>query len=102
MLLFINKFSKLQLTESIDNENRIRSLIETRNCIVHSNSDVQDYPKKKVVESFVKTLTGCEIKDGYLSFSFEGIIECVDLIERYVTSIYEAALLKYPDKRFNK
>lgn len=98
LLLFIKKFSKLQTTENKNNEDRIRSLIETRNCIVHANSIIQEYSKQKMVADFIATLTGCEIDNGLISFSFEGILECVDLIENYITSVYQAALLKYPNK----
>jgi hypothetical protein len=98
MLLFTKNFSKLKIDGNKNIENRIRSLIETRNCIVHANSIVIEYSKQKTVCDFIKTLTECKIDNGQISFSVEGILECLDLIEKFITLIYQAALLKYPDK----
>jgi hypothetical protein len=99
LLLFTKKFSKLQIKGNKKSEDRIRSLIETRNCIVHANSIVIDYPKKNIVSDFIKTLAGCKIDNGSISFSFEGTLECAELIEKYITFVYQAALLKYPNEK---
>lgn len=99
LLIFSEKLSKIRIDVDKIVKDRIRSLIETRNCIVHSNSCVPEYSHPEVVEKFVNSLTGCTVEDGYIHLSFEGCFECADLVENFMTAVYHAALKKYPKEK---
>jgi hypothetical protein len=77
---------------------QLNGLIEIRNCIVHSNSDIEHFGKKKTIETFVADIDGIDLENDILRFSFDACITCADIVERFFESVYYAALTKYPDK----
>ncbi|MBN2030765.1 hypothetical protein JW824_11030 [bacterium] len=99
LLIFAEKFSELNIDVDKNTRDRIRGLIETRNCIVHSNSYIPDYRKQTIVRDFVNKLSGCSIEDGFIHLSYEGCFECADLIEGFVKAAYKAAMHKYPEDK---
>jgi len=71
-------------------------LIEVRNCIVHNNSDLQGFSKRKLIENFSKRLDGLSIEDGFLTISCDACINAADLVFNFMEHAYQAAQEVYP------
>jgi len=97
-ILYVQNLSSLDYCIEEKTLEQLNGLIEIRNCIVHSNSVVDHFGKKKTIEKFAADIDGIDIENGVLRFSFDACMTCADLVERFFESTYYAALTRYPDK----
>ena len=75
---------------------KIRGLIELRNCIVHNDSEIEGFGKAAALESFTCHVEGISLASGRIELTLEACMECADLIHSFMESAYRSALQKYP------
>ena len=75
---------------------KLRGLIEMRNCIIHNNSCLDGFSKHKLIEEFSKNTEGMNIEDGYITLEIEACLICADLVFSFMEYAYHHALEKYP------
>lgn len=74
----------------------IRCLTYVRNCIVHSNSCVRDFPNEKEIRRFSTSVQGLNVEEDYIILTHEGCINCADIVKGFMEDAYNTALKKYP------
>ena len=75
---------------------KIRGLIEVRNCIVHNNSNIEGFGKRRVIESISNQITGLDMQEGYITLEFDACNHCADLVLRFMEQAYHSALEVFP------
>ena len=95
--IYCNKVAGLNVPDAEPIVSQVRGLIEVRNCIVHSNSSIENYGKAKTIEQFMESVSGVSVVDEhYLSFTYESCIQCATIVMEYMEKWYRAALSRYP------
>jgi hypothetical protein len=93
---YSEKLCSLNPIASDDVKQKIRSLIELRNCIVHNDSCLDGFSKAAAIESFARQIEGITLENGRINLSVSVCIECADLIQEFMSSAYKSALEKHP------
>lgn len=78
------------------NKQMIIGLIEVRNCIVHNNSSLEGFSKRKAIENFMKKLPGMNIENHSLAPQFDACNVCADLVLQFMEYAYDSALRTFP------
>lgn len=97
VLIGVQNLSKINIDNITELKIKMIGFIETRNCIVHSNSNIYEFGKPKIVKDFIESLSDCTIQDGVVSFSKKGCNECLDLGKIFISTIYMSIMKKYPE-----
>ena len=66
--------------------------IEVGNCIDHNNSNIKDFGKRKVIESFSNQVVGLTIQDDFISLEVAGCDSCADIVLQFMERVYYSAL----------
>ena len=100
--IYCEKLSGLIVPNAHQNLCLVRGLIETRNCIIHSNASIENFGKANAVKEFANSIEGINIvRDQYLEFTYDACIQCSDIIMNFMQQWYDAALERYP-KIYNR
>ncbi|MBL7153221.1 MAG: hypothetical protein ISS79_05855 [Phycisphaerae bacterium] len=95
---YCEKVAGLTIPHGIKYLSPIRGLIETRNCIIHSNGSTENFGKAKAVEDLAHSIKGINIVRGhYMEFTYDACIQCADIIMAFMEQWYHAALDRYPE-----
>lgn len=97
--IYCEKLAGLSVSDAHSLLAKVSGLIETRNCIIHSNASIENFGKAKVVEQFTHSIEGISIvHDHHLEFTYDACIQCADVIMDFMKLWYHAALDRYPKK----
>lgn len=97
-LSYCEKVCCLPVVSDPIKKQNIKGLIEVRNCIVHNNSTLDDFPNAKEILKFFKTVKGLSVNNGRIVLNYDGCINCADIVHGFMDSAYEAALKRYAKK----
>lgn len=78
------------------NRQRLIGLIEVRNCIVHNNSSLEGFGKRKVIENFSRQVGGVTIEDDLISLELAGCNNCATIVFEFMERAYNSALDIFP------
>ena len=96
-ITYSEKVCGLQNVYDESSRQLLSGLIEVRNCIVHNNSWIEGFNNKKVIQQFVKQISGLDIIEGYISFELSACNECADIVFKFMEHAYNSALEIFPD-----
>lgn len=75
---------------------KVKGLIEVRNCIVHNDSCLENYGKATLIRVFSSQIPGMDLDDDYIELSYQACLECADIISTFMEQAYNSALEKFP------
>ena len=96
---FITYSEKVCGLNSVCNEStkqKLKGLIEIRNCIVHNNSCLDGFNKSAMVEQFADQVPGITLENGIISLTVEACTLCADILVDFMAQAYHSALEKFP------
>ena len=73
----------------------IKSLIEVRNCIVHSDGNIKNYDKKSVIKKFAKTFDGITFENDQIFISYKFCQAALKLISDFFNDVYKGGVYRY-------
>jgi len=73
---------------------KVKGLIELRNCIVHNDSQLEGFGKANVIKIFSQQVNGLTVEDGVIELIPEACIECADIASKLMTEAYHSAMDK--------
>jgi hypothetical protein len=77
---------------------KLVGLIEVRNCIVHNNSSIDGFSKRKIIENFSNQVEGVTIQDDIISLDLVACNNCADIVFEFMERAYASALEVFPYK----
>jgi hypothetical protein len=77
----------------------LEGIVELRNCIVHNNSCVEDFSKRKAIEHLSKQMKGVRIVEGYVHLDLVACNTAADIVHVFMDGAYKIACTKFPDKQ---
>jgi hypothetical protein len=95
--IYITRVANLDTGINENEFETIHAITEVRNCIVHSNSLLQQFKGANSIIKLSKTLDGISINDDLLEITLEFCLKCADIISTFIDKVYDAALKRYPE-----
>jgi len=77
----------------------IRGFMEIRNCLVHKDGRLDGFGKADAVRTFVRRHGTPDIQDGILVVTTKTSHKCLDIVNKFIKSVYRVALAKYKPRR---
>jgi hypothetical protein len=71
-------------------------LIEVRNCIVHNNSSVDGFSKRKVIEDLSARVEGVSIKDNLIAIELSACSTFAEIILEFMKQASRSAIKVFP------
>ena len=73
-------------------------LIEIRNLLVHSQTDLREFRGKKAIQAFSKRYRTPGIADGFVEVDRNTCLECLAVTKRFLETVYKVAMDRFPRK----
>lgn len=100
--IYTNKIASLQIDFSSSTYQKVKQIIELRNCIVHYEGQTENFYGRKfnrsdAIVTLAKEIPSIEIKENdFISLNSEACINCISIIEKFIDMIYKCALERFP------
>lgn len=100
--IYSSKIALLTIDFSSLKYEKVRQLIELRNCIVHYEGQIENFYGRKfsrseALHTLARQMPSIKIKDNELVFlEKEACVNCVSIIKEFIYMIYNCALEKFP------
>lgn len=75
--------------------NKLKSITELRNCLVHANGVIDGYSKDKIIIEFAKSFGGITFKMGHIYLSKSFCKDVLDLVISFFNEIFKSGYFKY-------
>lgn len=95
--IYITRIANLNTGINEDEFETIHAITEVRNCIVHSNSLLQQFKGANSIIKLAKTLDGISLNNDLVEINLEFCLKCADIIAGFVDNVYDTALMRYPE-----
>lgn len=94
--LYINKLLKLKLNLSNTMWQDLQGIISLRNCLVHSNGNLENFSDAERIRAFSKRHNSLVIDEDGVEISVKICQECLGIIKDFIKTIYDYALSYFP------
>ncbi len=91
--------AKVDLSISDKTWEKLRSVLEIRNCLVHNAGSLFNFGKAETIKVFSKRHGWPKIEDNFIVIDKEASLKILEITNVFIDSMYDAALSKYPKKR---
>jgi hypothetical protein len=91
--------AKIDLSISSKTWEKVRSVMEMRNCLVHNAGSLVNFGKSEIIKSFSKRHGWPKIEDNFIVMDKEVSLKLLQITSNFIDSMYDAALSKYPKKK---
>lgn len=75
---------------------QLGGLIELRNCIVHNNSSVDGFSKRKVIEDLSSRVEGVTIRDNFIALELSACNTLAEIVLQFMEQACRSALKVFP------
>jgi len=75
---------------------RIREIIELRNCFVHADGYLKEFNRREQIKNLSRKVNGIIIANGYVELSSESCLEFIKIVRKFFDIIYNKALELFP------
>ncbi len=105
--IYANKIAFLKIDFSSSKYEKVKQLIELRNCIVHYEGQIENFYQRKfnrseAIQDLARQIPSITIKENdFVSLEEVACKKCISIIKEFVGMIYKSAFEKFPKNENN-
>lgn len=85
---YVTGVARLSMSLEDQSWQDLNGIVELRNCIVHTNGDLQDFTRRSFVKQLSARYPQIEISDGYVSLSRDSSVVILGVMGHFLRSVY--------------
>ena len=94
-IIYSNKLAGISFDFPSDTVQNIKSIIELRNCLVHSSGYLKEFNKPTIITDFANRFDGINIKDYQIHLSKQFCKNALRLVSDFFNEIFRSSYEKY-------